>query len=118
MDTWPLGQAAGMLNSSHLTLDDRKKCCEGLIKRLCTIDKSDVFYSPEMEGNSFEDIHVLVDGMENKFKALFAAWPLRFFVVEKRSGTVTFLSEHPGGKVETETLKKYFEKNFELEAKK
>jgi len=74
-DTWPLG-CETKYNSTH-NLEERQKVA---------IDMA--------EDNDFNYPVYLDKPPQNEFNALFAAWPLRFYVIE--SGVLTFIAEPHG----------------------
>lgn len=74
-DTWPLGCEV-KYNSTH-TLEERQKVAQDMVN-------DNEFYYP-----------VFLDKPpEKSFDKLFAAWPLRFYVIE--NGVLTFIAEPHG----------------------
>ena len=57
--------SAGVLNSSHKTLDDRLSCAQNMIKR-----------------HNFQ-IPCYVDDMENSYRDTYSAWPFRIYGFKK-----------------------------------
>ena len=65
-DIWNIGESAGVINYSHQQITDRITCSQNLLQ----------------EFNS--TLNIYCDNMNNDFETVFAAWPVRFFVVHNK----------------------------------
>jgi len=89
-DTWPLGLEKGY-NQTH-TIEDRAKIARDFI-----------------EHNSYNYSLRIDEAPSNTFNATFAAWPLRFYVIES-DGRVAYIHEPEGAVVSVVTLHKWLER--------
>lgn len=65
-DEWNIGESAGTINFVHKTIDDRLKCVDKFI---------DTFNI---------EIPVYADNIKNEFENIFASWPTRCYIIEKK----------------------------------
>jgi len=71
-DVWNIGESAGAINNKHKTIQDRIECANHLIEEFKI------------------DFPVYCDNMNNDFESMFAAWPIRYFVI--KDGLITLIS--------------------------
>jgi len=90
-DTWPIGMKISY-NQTH-SLEERAKVARDFIR-----------------DNNYEFPIVLDEPPRNAFDTLFAAWPLRFYVIENRR--VTFICEPYGEYILISDLERYFNLRF------
>jgi hypothetical protein len=90
-DTWPLGMKVCYNQTHHL--EDRAKVAQDFIR-----------------DNQYEFELVLDEPPKNAFDSLFAAWPLRFYVIEKKR--LTFICEPYGEYILITDLNKFFDLRF------
>ena len=63
-DVWNIGLSAGTINYSHKTIEDRLQCVNKFV-------------------NEFNiRIPVYADNMNDEFETKFAAWPIRYYIIE------------------------------------
>ena len=63
-DVWPIGLSAGVINYKHKSIEDR------------------ISYAKKFVDTHQFKIPVVVDTMDNDFRATFSAWPFRVFIVK------------------------------------
>lgn len=63
-DVWNIGESAGAINNKHTTIQDRIGCANKLIEEFKI------------------DIPIYCDNMDDCFESMFAAWPIRYFVIK------------------------------------
>jgi len=94
-DTWPMGFEIE-LPQTH-TCEQRSKVARDFVR-----------------DNDYEFTIRIDEAPANKFNELFAAWPLRFFVIEKIQGkpTMTYIHEPEGDLVLVIRLHEFLERRF------
>lgn len=90
-DTWPLGSDV-RYNQTH-TLEDRSKVARDFI------DQNNYHYTLRID-----------EAPSNAFNELFAAWPLRFYVID--NGKMTYIHEPEGEYVYIERLVEHLRERF------
>ena len=71
-DVWPIGMSAGVLNQKHITIEDRAGCAQRFI-----------------EMYDFT-IPTFLDSMDDTLRDELAAWPFRFYLIEKNDDEARF----------------------------
>jgi len=87
-DTWPLGLDRSY-NQTH-TIEARAKVARDFI-----------------EDNSYQYAIRIDEAPSNSFNATFAAWPLRFFVIEPDDGKLVYIHEPDGPFILVESLHRW-----------
>jgi len=94
-DTWPMG--------FEIEIPQTHTC-----ERRCEVARQFV------HENDYEFPIVIDEAPANKFNAFFAAWPLRFYVIEKidEKPTMTYIHEPEGDSVRVRRLHEFLERRF------
>lgn len=91
-DTWPLGLSPAYCQTYNV--NDRSKVAKDFIR-----------------DNGYDVPLKIDDPNGNPFNTVFAAWPLRFYVIGP-DGTMIYIHEPEGDKVLATTFKKWLEEHY------
>jgi len=119
IDVWPIGNAAGVLNKKHKSMEDRRRCAR-------------TFWKDRVMPHIFEDMQkknpkqtpptwlstLLLDNWNNHYKEAFASWPVRVHVVENATGKIKFVSMTRDGLIDVTGVYRTFGKRMREEIKR